>query len=255
MRCIGIIPVRMGSARFPGKPLARILGMAMLEHVYRRSCLSRALDEVLIATCDEPIRRAAEAFGARVIMTSDRHERAAERTAEAAAPLNAELIVMIQGDEPLVHPDMLEELVAPLRQDPSLPCANLMLLIGEEDARDQDQIKVVCNLSGNALYMSREPVPTLRGGKVMLRGRQIGIIAFRKDFLLKLMSLPPTPLEQAESVDMLRALEHGFPVRMVVTQHMTHPVDTPADIATVEIAMRQDPVLASYVPAHAGGAA
>lgn len=245
MRCVGIIPVHMASVRFPGKPLVPILGVSMLEHVYRRSTRCQRLDEVIIATCDEEIRVAAEAFGARVVMTSDRHERAAERTAEAATVIDADIILMIQGDEPMVQPQMLEELLAPLEADPTVPCTNLMVLVGQEDARDPDQVKVVCDIAGNALYMSREPVPSPQRGAATQWGRQVGLIAFRKTFLLQLMSLPPTPLERAESVDMLRALEHGLAVRMVITRHHTHPVDAPADVALVETLMRADRRLAS----------
>ena len=247
MRCAGVIPVRMGSARFPGKPLAPILGISMLEHVYRRSLLCRMLDEVVVATCDQEIRAAAEGFGARVLMTSDRHERAAERTAEASERLAADIIVMIQGDEPLVSPEALEELVAPLRADPAINCTNLMLSIDEAGAQDTDQVKVVCDLAGNALYMSRAPLPVARFGAVDSWWRQIGLIAFRREFLRSLMALPPTPLERAESVDMLRALEHGFSVRMVVSRHVTHPVDAPGDIPVVEALLEKDRWLRSYL--------
>lgn len=246
MRCVGVIPVRMAATRFPGKPLARIAGLTMLEHVYRRACCSGSLDAVIVATCDEAIRDEARRIGAPVVMTSDRHERAAERVAEAAAQLDAELVVMIQGDEPLLHPDSIDELVAPFHAEPDLQCANLMLAIPEADAHDPDQIKVVCDASWNALYMSREPIPTPRRGGVRTWWRQIGIIAFRRPFLLELMALPPTPLERVESVDMLRAVEHGFQVRMVPTRHSTHPVDAPADVALVETLMQEDPVMERY---------
>lgn len=249
MRIVGMIPVRMAATRFPGKPLAPLLGRTMLEHVYRRSKRCGSLSEVIVTTCDEEIRRAAEQFGAPVIMTSDRHRGATERVAEAAMTCDADVVVLIQGDEPMLQPEMLEELVAPLKADPAVQCANLMVMIGEQDARDPDQIKVVCDLAGDALYMTREPVPSPHRGAVTQWGRQVGLIAFRKAFLLKLMSLPPTPLEQAESVDMLRAIEHGLPVRMVVTRHHTHPVDTPEDLTKVEAFMRNDPLLASYTSA------
>jgi 3-deoxy-manno-octulosonate cytidylyltransferase (CMP-KDO synthetase) len=240
----------MASSRFPGKPLARILGHTMLEHVYRRTRLCAALAEVLIATCDEEIRVAAEAFGAPIVMTSSRHERAAERAAEVAAKVEADVVVLVQGDEPMVRPEMLDDLVAPLRADPTLRCTNLMLAIDEADARDQDQVKVVCDLAWNALYMSREPLPTFRYDARGPRWRQLGLIAFRRDFLLELMALPPTPLERAESVDMLRALEHGFPVRMVPTRHVTYAVDTPADVPRVEALLKGDELLSRYTVAR-----
>lgn len=246
MRCVGIIPARMASSRFPGKPLARILGLTMLEHVYKRARLCQTLDEVLIATCDDEIRAAAQAFGAPAVMTSARHERAAERVAEAAANIDAEVVVLVQGDEPMVQPEMLEELIAPLRANPKLCCTNLMLAIEEADAHDPDQVKVVCNTAGYALYMSREPLPTFRYGVRVPRWRQLGLIAFRRDFLRTFEALPSTPLERAESIDMLRVLEHGFPVLMVPTRHKSYAVDTPADIPRVEAMMRCDPLVTTY---------
>lgn len=246
MRCIGIIPVRMAASRFPGKPLATILGLTMVEHVYRRARLSDVLEEVIVATCDDEIRAEATRFGAPVIMTSARHQRAAERVAEAATRCEADLVVMIQGDEPLMHPEMLNELVAPFSIEPDLQCANLMLEVDEADARDPDQIKVVCDTSSNALYMSRQAVPTPRRGGVDSWWRQIGIIAFRHTFLQQLMQRSPTPLEQAESIDMLRPVEYGFTVRMVPSRYATHPVDTPEDLARVEAVMRYDPLVERY---------
>jgi len=246
MACVGVITSRMGSTRFPGKPLARILGRPMIEHIYRRSSMAARYDTVLVATCDEEIRAAATAFGAPVAMTSGRHERAAERAAEAVADRKEDLAVLIQGDEPMVRPDMLDDLVAPLLADPALLCTNLMLPIGDDDARDPDQVKVVCDARGDALYMSREPLPTFRYKAAGPRWRQLGLIAFRREFLVRLMALPSTPLERAESVDMLRALEHGFPVRMVPTRHLTYAVDAPGDIARVEALMKDDPLLARY---------
>jgi 3-deoxy-manno-octulosonate cytidylyltransferase (CMP-KDO synthetase) len=248
MRCIGIIPARMAASRFPGKPLAKLLGITMLEHVYQRSRLCAALDEVIVATCDEAIRTAAQGFGARVVMTSDRHERAMERVAEAAKAVEADVVVLIQGDEPMVAPQMLEELLQPLRAEPDILCTNLMLAVDETEAQDPDQIKVVCDHRGNALYMSREPLPSSRRGAVGWRWRQIGVIAFQRDFLMALVALPETPLERAESVDMLRAIEHGFPVRMVPTRLRTHPVDTPADLERVEAFLRGDALVARYLP-------
>jgi 3-deoxy-manno-octulosonate cytidylyltransferase (CMP-KDO synthetase) len=243
---VGVITARMGSSRFPGKPIAPILGRPMIEHIYRRSRMATRYDAVLIATCDDEIRACAEAFGAPVVMTSDRHERAAERAAEAAAGRTEDIAVLIQGDEPMVHPDMLDALVAPLLDDASLLCTNLMLAIGDDDARDPDQVKVVCDARGDALYMSREPLPTFRYKAPPPRWRQLGLIAFRREFLVRLMAMPSTPLERAESVDMLRALEYGFPVRMVATSHVTYAVDTPGDVARVEALMKNDPLLAAY---------
>ena len=161
MKTIAVIPARMGSSRFPGKPLAKLLGRTMLEHVYKRVALSNVLDATYIATCDEEIRRAAQEFGAPVIMTADTHERASDRVAEAAAGIEAELIVMVQGDEPMTHPEMIDAAVEPFRHDPQLGCVNLVRGIDNEaDLHDFNTIKVVMSQRGDALYMSRQPIPT-----------------------------------------------------------------------------------------------
>ena len=240
----------MGSSRFPGKPLAPILGRTMLEHVYQRTALCHRLDEVFVATCDDEIRHAAEAFGSSVIMTSDQHQRASDRIAEAAEELEADIVVLIQGDEPMVVPEMIDSALAPMLNDPAVACVNLAKRIeSEEEYRDPNTIKVVMDLKGDALYFSREPVPTVRildFSKIPVF-KQVCIIPFRRDLLLKYAYLDPTPLEQAESVDMMRFLEHGYPVRMVETQVSTHAVDTPADLAMVESLMERDPLLERYM--------
>src|SRR3982751_1417792 len=161
MKTIAVIPARMGSTRFPGKPLARLLGRPMLEHVYKRVALSQSLDTTYIATCDQEIRRAAEDFGAQVIMTADTHERASDRVAEAVAGTDAELIVMVQGDEPMTHPEMVDAAVVPFQSDPQLGCVNLVRTIDNKaDFHDPNTIKVVMNQQGDAIYMSRQPIPT-----------------------------------------------------------------------------------------------
>lgn len=249
MKTIAIIPARMGSSRFPGKPIAKLLGRTMLEHVYKRVALSDALDATYIATCDEEIRHAAQAFGARVIMTSDAHERASDRVAEAAAGIDAELIVMVQGDEPMTHPHMIDTAVAPFHNDPQLGCVNLVRRIeNETDFYDANTIKVVMNQQGDALYMSRQPIPTLAksGFAATSAHKQVCIIPFRRATLLNYTQLPPTPLEQLESIDMLRLLEHGFRVKMVETEFNSQAVDTEADLARVAKLMETDPLLASY---------
>src|SRR6185437_16275121 len=200
---------RMGSSRFPGKPLSKLLGRTMLEHVYKRVALSNALNATYIATCDEEIRRAAQDFGASVIMTADTHERASDRVAEAAAGIDAELIVMVQGDEPMTHPEMIDAAVEPFRHDPLLGCVNLVRAIDNKaDFYDSNTIKVVMNQKGDALYMSRQPIPTAPTGSQpgdpdffhTLAYKQVCIIPFRHETLLDFARLPPTLLEQLESV-------------------------------------------------------
>ena len=255
MKTIAVIPARMGSSRFPGKPIANLLGRTMLEHVYKRVALSKALDATYIATCDDEIRRAAENFGAPVIMTADTHERASDRVAEAVAEIEAELIVMVQGDEPMTHPEMIDAAVEPFRHDPELGCVNLMRSIdNKEDFYDFNTIKVVTDQHGNALFMSRQPIPTvpafaLSSGSDFphtLAFKQVCVIPFRRKTLLEFSRLPSTPLEKLESVDMLRLLEHGYRVKMVETRFNTQAVDTQADLERVARLMEKDPLLASY---------
>lgn len=256
MRVLGVIPARMGSTRLPGKPLADLLGRTMLEHVYRRSVACPDLDEVVVATCDEEIRVAAEAFGATAAMTSDRHERASERMAEVAESVAADVYVLIQGDEPLIVPEMISAAIAPLRSDPTVGCVNLAAPIRSgAELRDPNTIKVVTARSGDALFMTRQPVPTQPAstsegaGTVTNAAKQVCVIPFRAELLTRYAALEPTPLEQAESIDMLRLLEHGLPVRMVPTDVSTHAVDTEEDRVHVEQLLRDDPFTRTYLDA------
>ena len=224
----------------------------MLEHVYKRVALSNALNATYIATCDEEIRRAAQDFGAPVIMTADTHERASDRVAEAAAGIDAELIVMVQGDEPMTHPEMIDAAVEPFRHDPLLGCVNLVRAIDNKaDFYDVNTIKVVMNQQGDALYMSRQPIPTAPASSQpdfmhAFAYKQVCIIPFRRETLLDFARLPSTPLEQLESVDMLRLLEHGYRVKMIKTKFNTQAVDTQADLERVAELMEADPLLGSY---------
>lgn len=254
MNTIGIIPARMASSRFPGKPLAPIHGVPMIGHVWYRCKMSKALDEVYIATCDEAVREYANSIGAKCIMTADTHERATDRTAEAMLKIEAEsgkrtdIVVMIQGDEPMTLPEMIDEAIAPMTADLSVNVVNLMAHIDSvADFEDPNEVKVVIDLKSDALYFSREPVPSRKKGVTdvpMLK--QVCIIPFRRDYLLRFNSLPPTPLEVIESVDMMRILEHGEKVRMVMTQALTASVDTPEDLACVVGMMQSDDLMAGY---------
>jgi 3-deoxy-manno-octulosonate cytidylyltransferase (CMP-KDO synthetase) len=249
MKVVAVIPVRMGSSRFPGKPLAKLLGRPMVEHVYRRVAMCTTLQGVYVATCDEEIRNAAQAFGCSVIMTSSAHERASDRVAEAAEHLDADVVVLVQGDEPMTTPEMITLAVGPMQQEPEVQCVNLTTrILSEDEMRDPNTIKVVMDRRGDALYFSREPVPTIRsvGFARVPAFKQVCIIPFRRGLLLRYASLLPTPLELAESIDMLRLLEHGYKVRLVETDQRTHAVDTPADLALVESLMGDDRLLARY---------
>ena len=249
MKILALIPARMGSSRFPGKPLAHLLGVPMIGHVYQRVALNTDLTLTAVATCDEEIADYVRSIGGRVVMTGNHHERASDRCAEALEILEKsegvtyDVVVMVQGDEPLVHPEMITQALAPIRADPSILITNLLGTIRDEaEFEDRNCIKVVCDLQSDALYFSREPIPTRAKVRDIPMGKQICIIPFRRQFLLDYTRLAPTPLEIAESVDMLRVLEHGLKVRMVPTRHDTQAVDTEADRKRVEQVMAKDPV-------------
>ena len=254
---IGIIPARMGSTRFPGKPLAPIAGMPMLGHVYHRAKLSKELKEVYIATCDQEIVSYANSIGAKCVMTKDTHERASDRVAEAMLSVEEELgeqvdlVVMIQGDEPMIVPEMIDLAVAPFQQDSSIQVLNLMAPIrSEEEYLDPNCPKVVCDTSGFALYFSREPIPSRKkwSGKDVPMFKQVCVIPFRRDFLLTFNALTPTPLEIVESIDMNRVLEHGHKVKMILEDFETYCVDTPEDLRRVASYIERDPLLKTYAP-------
>jgi len=249
MNILALIPARMGSSRFPGKPMAKILDKPMIGHVYERVKQNKVITDLAVATCDTEISDCIKAIGGKTIMTSHKHERASDRCAEAVLIIEKEdnvkydIIVMIQGDEPMVHPDMITEAVQPMIDDSSILITNLLGKIeSNEEFEDPNCIKVVCDLNGNALYFSRQPIPT-KGNTNDAMGKQVPIIPFNRDFLIKYNSMEPTPLEIAESVDMLRVLEYGFKVRMVTTKYDTHAVDTPEDLVKVEKLMRKLPTL------------
>lgn len=237
MTAIGIIPARMAASRFPGKPLALLCGRPMIEHVYRRATGAAWLDRVYIATPDREIYDAAAKFGATAVMTSPDHARATDRVAEAARGLSGDVVVNIQGDEPLLNPAALDLLGAAMSADPALLCANLVNRITrDEDFHNPNQIKVVCDCHDNVLYMSRKPIPS-DGDALHVRLRQLGIIAFRRDFLARYAALPPTPLERAESIDILRAIEHGVRVRAVMSPYDSFGVDTLDDLHAAEASL------------------
>jgi 3-deoxy-manno-octulosonate cytidylyltransferase (CMP-KDO synthetase) len=249
---IGIIPARMGSSRFPGKPLAKIQGLSRVEHVYKRSAMSKKLKAVYVATCDKEIKEAVERFGGKAIMTSDRHERASDRVAEAMLAVEKQsgqkldAVVMIQGDEPMVFPEMIDESIEPILKEPEVLVTNLMASLKKGEETDVNAIKIVVNHKSDALYFSRAPIPYDRTNNAVVRFKQVCIIPFRRDFLIQYTKLIPTPLEKSESVDMLRVLEHGMNVRMVLTKYDTYSVDTPDDLKRVEELMRQDRLLKLY---------
>jgi 3-deoxy-manno-octulosonate cytidylyltransferase (CMP-KDO synthetase) len=201
--------------------------------------------KTVVATCDQEILKYIESIGGEAVMTSNHHERASDRCAEALSYLEKEngikydIIVMVQGDEPMTHPNMITEAVVPMLDNPEILVTNLLGDIENiEEFEDRNCIKVVCDLNSDALYFSREPIPTRKFGNVSMK-KQVCIIPFRREFLLKYTNLDPTPLEIVESVDMMRVLEHGLKVRMIPTKYESHAVDTESDLMHVENIMKR----------------
>jgi len=255
MNIVAIIPARMASSRFPGKPMARIHGMPMIGHVYFRTRLCKLLTETYIATCDPEIYDYIESVGGKAIITADTHERCTDRTSEAMLKIEADIggkvdiVVMVQGDEPMVTPEMIEQSITPMLKDSSINVVNLMALIkSPAEFEDPNEVKVVVGVNGTALYFSREPIPSRKKGVPdvpMLK--QVCIIPFRRDYLLKFNSMPPTPLEKIESVDMMRIIEHGEHVHMVMTDAESLSVDNQADLEKVEQLMAGDKLRNLYL--------
>lgn len=235
-KAAGIIPARYASSRFPGKPLATILGKTMISMVYERARRSRLLSEVLVATDDERIMKACADLGIPARMTSPDHNSGTERAAEVARGLAAGLIINIQGDEPVLDPGMIDALVEEL-QDPSILMASLMTRVKDQAAfEDLNRVKVVVDKDRNALYFSRTPIPCRAPDGFL---QHIGIYGFRREFLFRFCALPPSELEKAERLEQLRALENGVGIRMVETRYSTLSVDTPRDIIEVERYLRE----------------
>lgn len=253
MNVVGIIPARIGSSRFPGKPLALIQGIPMIGHCFLRSKMCSELSEVYVATCDREIHDYVVSIGGKAVMTSSDHERASDRTAEAmlkierASGVQIDIVVMIQGDEPMIVPEMISASLEPF-DNQSVNVVNLMAnLTSVEEFEDPNEVKVVVNNNNEALYFSREPIPSRKKGAhrvPMLK--QVCIIPFRRDYLLKFNQIDQGELEQAESVDMMRVLEVGDKVHMVHTPYETYSVDTPDDLAHVDRLMHADKLIGHY---------
>jgi 3-deoxy-manno-octulosonate cytidylyltransferase (CMP-KDO synthetase) len=234
MTAIGLIPARYASSRFPGKPLVEIAGKTMIEHVYTRASQARSLSGVWVATDDERIAEAVRSFGGRVVMTRPDHPSGTDRIAEAAASLEADVVVNVQGDEPLLDPAVIDAVVAPFTANPDVEMSTLAVPIHEpRDVQDPSVVKVVVGANGHALYFSRLPIPYYRTGRPGEYLKHIGLYGYRKDFLLRYASLPPTPLERAECLEQLRALEWGHRIYVVRTDHDAVSVDTPEDLERV----------------------
>jgi 3-deoxy-manno-octulosonate cytidylyltransferase (CMP-KDO synthetase) len=248
MNIVSIIPARMASSRFPGKPMADILGMPMIGHVYKRVKMSKSLEEVYVATCDQEIFDYVESIGGKAVMTSDCHERCSDRCSEAMLKIEklegkkVDIMVMVQGDEPLTFPEMIDEAVQPMLDHKDILITNLVSdLETVNEFNDPNEVKVVIDKNNDALYFSREPIPSRKKGVLDVpMKKQVCVIPFAREFLLEYNEMEPTPLEIIESVDMMRILENGMKVKMIDTQYDTKAVDTPEDLNKVIDTMKYD---------------
>ncbi len=244
MKLIALIPARYGSSRFPGKPLAPILGKPLIQRVYAQARLVEGLDELWVATDDERIRACVEGFGGRALLTRADHPSGSDRLAEAAQLLGlapADLVINIQGDQPVFPPELIAQLAALLTRDPEVVMVTpARQFTDPKMAADPNVVKVVFDHRGRALYFSRSPLPCWFGVSLARDAaphyfyRHLGIYAYRVGFLKEFVHLPPGRWEQAERLEQLRALEHGFPIHIVETQGDTLEVDTPADLLRAE---------------------
>lgn len=243
-KVVAVIPARYASTRFPGKPLADLIGRPLIEHVYRRVSDCRQVGTVIVATDDERINKAVEAFGGRVQMTNAAHVSGTDRVAEVARGLDCEIVVNVQGDEPLIEPAMIEEALQPFA-DHHVQMGTLRRRLDDsQEFASPNVTKVVIDRDGNALYFSRTPIPYRRDPDAPLDAwKHVGLYVYRRRFLLDFARMAPTALERQEALEQLRALEHGIKIRVVETRHNSISVDTPEDLEKVRrlLAMHASP--------------
>lgn len=237
-KIIGFIPARAESSRFPGKPLADILGKPMIVRVLERAMTSGILDSVYVATDSGDIFAAVEAFGGKAVLTSNQHPSGSDRIAEAAKILQLQdndIVVNVQGDQPLFDPVMIKEVTAPLVADPAIPMSTLIYqIVRDEEIHHPNAVKTVMDLHGFALYFTRATIPYYKGSAIPpVYYKHHGIYAYRNNFLQVFANLPQSILEQSERLEQLRALEHGFRIKVVITDMDSIEVDTPEDLERV----------------------
>lgn len=230
-----IIPARYQSTRFPGKPLALIRGLPMIQHVYTRCQKVPNINQIVVATDDERIADTVRGFGGEVVMTSQDCACGTDRVAEVAAKMDADIIVNVQGDEPALEPEYVSKAIAPLLADDNLQMATLMAPITDEaELHNPNIVKVVTALNNNALYFSRSSIPNNERAQVAVPHKHIGLYVYRRDFLLQLTKMAQTPLELTEKLEQLRVLENGIAIRMVLVPKSSFGVDTPEQLAAME---------------------
>ena len=240
---LGVIPARYAAQRFPGKPLALIAGRPLLQRVHERACQARSLDALVVATDDARIADLVRGFGGEVVLTSPACPSGTDRVAEVARQRDAAIIVNIQGDEPLLAPALVDELVAGLVAEPACGMATVArVLTDPAELANPNVVKVVRSLSGRALYFSRQPIPFTRdAGAPATHYKHLGLYAYRRETLARLVTWPVSALERAEKLEQLRALEHDVAIQVIVTAHDSIGVDTPADVQRVEQALVGQP--------------
>jgi 3-deoxy-manno-octulosonate cytidylyltransferase (CMP-KDO synthetase) len=251
MKITAVIPARYASTRFPGKALAEIYGKPMIQHVYERTARAKLVSRTIVATDDQRIADAVHRAGGEVVMTSLHHETGTDRLAEVAASLDSDIIVNVQGDEPLICPDMIDAAIAPFLEESDLQMGTLKTRIKSlHDFLSPNVVKVVTDSLCNALYFSRSPLPFFRDkwkdlkdesfccGKLLCH-KHIGLYVYRRDFLLKFASMTPTFLEKSEKLEQLRALENGVRIRVVETEFESIGVDTPDDLVKAQLRFQQ----------------
>ena len=253
---IAIVTSRMGSTRFPGKALAEIRGMSMMGHVYHRAKMSKLVNEVYITAPDEVLHDYADSIGAKWVKDREESYRGCcNATSDAMLEIEskygdrADIVVMIQGDEPMLVPEMIDMAIGPMLEDSSIGVVNLMTPIEtDEEHNDTNCPKVVVDKNNFALYFSREPIPSKRRVKDKNNStfKQVCVMPFTREFLLKFIELEPSPLEEIELIDMNRVLEHGYKVKMVPENYKTQAIDTPADLEKVKEMMKDDPLVETY---------
>ena len=254
MKILCVIPARMGATRYPGKPMEPILGMPMVGHVYKRSILSKLVHDTYVATCDQLIFDYIKSIGGKAVMTSDKHKRCTERVSEALLKIEDiektkyDVVLIVQGDEPMVTPTMIDTSLRGIQENPTADVVNLAAKIEKKaDILDPNTIKVVFDKNWDALYFSRSPIPYLREGANHTWYKQVCVMPFKRDFLLQFDHLPETSLEVIESIDMQRILEHGKKVKLIECNEMTQAVDTPSDLKKVESYLSQDEYISTYL--------
>ena len=249
MKIVIGIPARMGSSRLPGKPLKKILGLTMLEHVYKRSLLAKSVDDVFIATCDEEIKNEVESFGGKAFMTDKEISRPGLRVASACENINLnddDIVVVVQGDEPLLHPEMIDIAVDPLIKDKNVKLLTLISEANEIEWNDKNEVKVTIDKNNDILMMSRSPIPSNYWDIIGPRYKQVAIMPFRKKFLIEFQKIKPTSLELAEQVELMRAVESGVKVKTAISTFNSVSVDTEPDRVEAEKEMIKDPILKKY---------